>query len=533
MKVHILLPFVLFLPAVVLSYTWPSWTDELEDIMYLQSGFLRRGFHDGISPCTFSTSFSPFRHGAAEWIRTAFHDAITHEKRTGQGGLDASLMYELDRPENVGNDAMNDTFAFFSGFQSRRASMADLLALGVYTSVRECRGPVIPFRAGRIDAMGAGVPGVPEPTTDLETTRKMFKKAGFDTADMIAMVACGHTLGGVHGDDFPEITGKNDESSFPRFDSTTGEFDNMVVTEYLSDNTSNVLVVGPHATNSDMRVFSSDKNATMRKLANPDTFRTTCASILQRMIETVPSSVTLTEPIQPVDIKPMSIQLSVTSATTLSFRGFIRVRMTERQKHGNPPLDLSLPYKTRQGKDGGKITAKMPTFRGGAGLGFDDWFQFYEFRADDIPSNTSISSFVVKYSNESAHTNGGGGFRVHDEILAQPLQSCILRNLTDIRLVAAVRNDRTHLRTYAEVAVKHYTPGILGARIEVRRVEMKSNGTVLGQYTFFGGRTEVDERSAFTQYDLVNGDVRVEFLSTSSFSWQEGQGGCPHLFATE
>ena len=184
-------------------------------------------------------------------------------------------MYEMDREENKGNEGLNSTFGFFFGYQSYRSSMADLLALGVYTSVRECGGPVIPFRAGRIDATAAGANGVPEPTTDLQTTIAQFEKAGFSKSDMIAMVrrtffrplrilivgfaqvACGHTLGGVHGNDFPDITGDPSESSFPRFDNTSAKFDNAVVTEYFADNTSNVLVVGPHATNSDLRVFSA------------------------------------------------------------------------------------------------------------------------------------------------------------------------------------------------------------------------------------------------------------------------------------
>ncbi|KAJ8090243.1 hypothetical protein PM082_018839 [Marasmius tenuissimus] len=185
---HTLPFFSVLSPILILGYTWPLWTDELEDITYLQSGMLCRGFHDSVSPCGFSSN-PQTRNAAAEWLRTAFHDAITHDKSTGQVGLDASLMYELDRPENQGTTGLNATFGFFTGYQTVRSSMADLVALGVYTSVRECGGPVVPFRAGRVDATGAGVTGVPEPTTDLETTIGQFEKAGFNKADMIAMAS--------------------------------------------------------------------------------------------------------------------------------------------------------------------------------------------------------------------------------------------------------------------------------------------------------------------------------------------------------
>ncbi|KAK1227835.1 hypothetical protein PQX77_009148 [Marasmius sp. AFHP31] len=514
-------------PVLVLSYTWPSWTDELEDIMYLQGGMLRRGFHDGVSPCGFSPSRSPSRNGAAEWLRTAFHDAITHDKSTGLGGLDASLMYEMERAENQGNTGLNATFGFFTGYQTVRSSMADLLALGVYTSVRECGGPVIPFRAGRVDATSAGVTGVPEPTTDLETTIAQFEKAGFSKADMIAMVACGHTLGGVHGNDFPDITGNNSEASFPKFDNTQTKFDTGVVTDYFAGNTSNVLVVGPHETNSDLRIFTSDNNATMQSLTDPSTFRTTCASILQRMVDTVPSTVTLTEPIQPVDIKPTSLEFSVTNSSTIRFKGYIRVRMNDRDS-SNSPQNIALPYKRRDGTECPEctITARKSTFQGGFSSGFDDQFQFYEFTAD-LPQTTAISSFNVQYATEDLHTNGGNGFPIRSEILAQPLQSCVIDNKR-MKIVAAVRNDRAQLPAHAVVYVKKRTMGVFGATFERKEVELTSTGTTVGEYTWFSGVVDVEGEGR--NYDLASGDdVKVEFLSSVSFVKSQDEGGCPAL----
>jgi hypothetical protein len=46
-----------------------------------------------VSPCkTGGTN----RNNAAEWLRTAFHDAASHDAAAGTGGIDGSLQYELD-----------------------------------------------------------------------------------------------------------------------------------------------------------------------------------------------------------------------------------------------------------------------------------------------------------------------------------------------------------------------------------------------------------------------------------------------------
>jgi catalase (peroxidase I) len=120
--------------------------------------------------------------------------------------MDASISFEVSRPENVGS-AFNKTLSQFSPFLSTRSSMADLIAMGAISSVYTCsRGSVIiPFRGGRIDATEAGPAGVPQPQQDLSTHTAIFARQGFNTSEMIGLVACGHTFGGVHGVDFPDI----------------------------------------------------------------------------------------------------------------------------------------------------------------------------------------------------------------------------------------------------------------------------------------------------------------------------------------
>lgn len=133
-----------------------------------------------VNPCSFGTNVAG-RQNAAEWVRTGYHDMATHDAAAGTGGLDASILFELDRDENVGS-AFNNTFGFLSNYYNIRASSSDLLALAVVTATYRCNGPKIPFRAGRIDATEAGPLGVPKPDEDVETHTSRFATAGFNTS---------------------------------------------------------------------------------------------------------------------------------------------------------------------------------------------------------------------------------------------------------------------------------------------------------------------------------------------------------------
>lgn len=90
------------------------------------------------------------------------------------------------------------------------------------------------------------------------------------------------------------------------------KFDHGVARDYVLGNTTNPMVVGLAATNgrnSDARIFAVDKNVTIKALADPVVFHDRCAVILQKMIDVVPATVTLTDPIQPYEVKPVNPQL--------------------------------------------------------------------------------------------------------------------------------------------------------------------------------------------------------------------------------
>ena len=353
--------------------TWPSSVDEIEDIMFLVTGYHSRDFADNVAPCD-SEPFGPGRNAAAEWVRTAFHDMATANTFFGTGGLDASLVFELGG-DNIG-PAFQTTLTTFAPFLTSRSSMADLIASGVYAAVRSCGGPVVPIKAGRVDATTGGPPGVPLPQNSIFTFTEQFQRMGFSPTEMIAVTACGHTIGGVHSSNFPDIvppnTAPNDRQ---QFDSTDSVFDSKIASEYVAGNSTDPLTVGPSVAigkNSDARVFASDGNVTIASLADPATFQSTCSTLLQKLIEVVPSGVNLTDPIVPYDIKPNAMQLTLLAGgSAISFTGEIRVRTTTRP--GSDIASVQLQFKDRNGGNdcGSCVITATPK---GTAAGFDDTF---------------------------------------------------------------------------------------------------------------------------------------------------------------
>lgn len=405
--------------------TWPSPIyDHMEELMTQYDGYRKTGFVDGVIFCGFSSNNEPGVMAAAEWIRTGFHDMATADITTGIGGLDASIVFETDRPENPGS-AFNSTFGFFSSFMSARASMADLIALGVQVSTRMCGGPLVPYRAGRIDAQAAGPLGVPEPQDSLANFTQKFARSGFSAEEMIGLVACGHTLGGVHSKDFPEIVPNGSQpDTTGHFDESRTEFDNFIVTEYLENNSSNPLVVGPAETNSDQKIFASDGNVTMRRLADPDTFAAQCATLFAKMIDTVPKEVQLTPIIVPYEVKPKEVRLTVADNTTLNFAGDIRVRTTVR-----PASNISIVEIVSKGVDNATQTSlgTKQIFDDGTSFSRDDTFTWYSF-STNVSSSSAIESYIVKLTlaNGTVETydNNGRGFPVPHLLFFQPSASC-------------------------------------------------------------------------------------------------------------
>ena len=207
--------------------------------------------------------------------------------------------------------------------------------MGTVTSVGNCGGPRIPYRGGRVDATGPGPSGVPAPDTDLQTTLSFFANAGFSQADSIKLTACGHTLGSVHHGGFPTVmdnstVSPNNTQGAGHLDTTNAGFDIDVVNEYLegSGQQGGPLVTSfNESSRSDLRLYNSDGNATMEDLASGGTgeFFNTCIDLLGRMLNTVPSTVQLTNVVEPMEMKPVNVTFDISQTGAFMLKGVMRV----------------------------------------------------------------------------------------------------------------------------------------------------------------------------------------------------------------
>lgn len=480
-----------------------------------------------MTPCSFGGNIAG-RQFAAEWIRTAFHDVATADVAAGTGGLDGSIWFELDRAEN-GGSAFNNTFSFFANLYSIRASAADLLAMSVVVANAGCGGARMPFRAGRVDALEAGPAGVPEPDTPLETTLARFAGAGFSEADMIALVACGHTLGGVHSRNNPHITGLDPTpDTVTKFDGTFDSFDNRVAAEYLHSNTTNPLVTGRNETlNSDGRIFASDGNSTIQELGRTnDGFRTACADVFTRMIDTVPAAVQLTEPIEAVDVKPY-VDLAYGGNESIVFSGWVRVRTTAGTGRDTGDLAVHLSYTDRNGSG----AVEVPTALGAGGATQGLWgetFAWYQFEAA-VPAASGIDGFLIHLTTPSTgstvvHRNGGRGYPLDDALLYQASASCVNRTSVagerTFTVTAAVRADRAADPLTMDLVRLVRRQGIVHRQLVVETVELAPvDQAGAGGYVVFQGQAQLATSGWSTSFDLVLGgekEVRVDFLKTQS-----------------
>lgn len=485
----------------------------------LNEGYRARELARPVTPCSFEspTGFIP----AAGFLRTAFHDVAPHNSAAGTGGLDASINFELTGDGGRANAGpfANNTLTFLSSYYSNKASMSDLLALATYTAVRGCGGPAIPIKTGRKDAEEAGALGVPAPTDSQQTLKDSFARMGFDTQDMIKLVACGHTLGGVHQNQFPQVgVNGSTPSNVQNFDTTEAKFDSRVAKEFVSNTTQNPLVNGnPNAT-SDKLVFTADGGNTIKQLADEQTFQQECKVMLQKMIDVVPSGVSLTEAIEVYDVKPGSLSLALSGNSSLVFSGEVRVRTTN-----GDVGSVELVYKTRNGQQGSN---KITTTAVGTATGHDDSFTFYSFSAN-LDLSTSISSFDVIVDGET-YDNNGESFPVQDNLFVQ-LPDCTLSATTPgrrfVNIVAAVRGSADSVSMTSTTHQARDVPKPLLASDTTTLTKASS----VGEYSLYEGTFEISEDQLMTTtFDLsatVDGDsIEDKFHRVAGFGGDAASG---------
>ncbi|KAH7101154.1 heme peroxidase [Auriculariales sp. MPI-PUGE-AT-0066] len=431
---------VFFQIALAGPHVWPNpQLDYLERLRFDQEGYHSADLTGRLQPCGFDVSIPEGDlSSAADWIRTvcAFHqpsladDMATHNVATGTGGLDGSIRFaeEQARPE-----------------ARKLISVMPWLLL----TLHESGGPEMPFRGGRVDALVPNDPGIPQPHHDIDTLTAIFAKQGFNSTEMIGLVACGHTIGGVRQAAVPDDV---------PFDSTFVTFDNKVASEYIAGTTTNPLVVNSDDTmNSDKRVFASDGNATMTSFAsNADLFMSTCAYLLTRMIDTVPAGVTLTPVIEPLRVKPEIDEFLYMGDGTLKIRGLLRLwdvntelehpAVSMRWKNLNGTLSneiINLKHETRMIGSTIHKGQRISTA----------WYWFPEEQANIVLDEArGISSLAFTVDGQQEH-QGGLGFAIDDTVLFAASSCTSNPNSIYGRIDVAVRCNlspsKVYIKSYA------------------------------------------------------------------------------------
>ncbi|XP_055820289.1 putative L-ascorbate peroxidase 6 isoform X1 [Solanum dulcamara] len=134
---------------------------------------------------------------AAGVLRLVFHDAGTFEIDEKIGGMNGSIVFELDRPENKG---LKKSLKILEKAKSQidlvqSVSWADIIALAGAEAVSLCGGPSIPIQLGRIDSLVPDPEGkLPEESLDATSLKQCFERKGFSTQELVALSGA-HTLG--------------------------------------------------------------------------------------------------------------------------------------------------------------------------------------------------------------------------------------------------------------------------------------------------------------------------------------------------
>ena len=121
--------------------------------------------------------------------------------------------------------------------------------------------------------------------------------------------------------DFPHIVPDtaittNNTSGADNFDETSATFDQGNLMDYIhgTGKKGGPLVTSANATfRSDLRIFNSDRNETVRNLAKArrQDFLQTCGEHFATLSNLVPRGVQLTENISPISVKPLNVTLDL------------------------------------------------------------------------------------------------------------------------------------------------------------------------------------------------------------------------------
>jgi adenylate cyclase len=133
---------------------------------------------------------------APKYIRLAFHDAGNFDKLNHTGGLNASILFELDREENAGLEPIITKIKNFKeSLGEFEISFADLIALFAAESLSKLGGPFVLVEMGRKDSNQAGEKMKINSTEfTISDLIQKFSEMGFTEKELVALSGA-HTVG--------------------------------------------------------------------------------------------------------------------------------------------------------------------------------------------------------------------------------------------------------------------------------------------------------------------------------------------------
>ncbi|KAF8080097.1 hypothetical protein N665_0976s0019 [Sinapis alba] len=134
---------------------------------------------------------------AAGVLRLVFHDAGTFELDDNTGGINGSIVYELERPENSGLKRSLKVLekAKIKVDEIQPVTWADMIAVAGSEAVSMCGGPTIPVVLGRLDSMQPDPEDkLPPESLNASDLKECFQRKGFSTQELVALSGA-HTIG--------------------------------------------------------------------------------------------------------------------------------------------------------------------------------------------------------------------------------------------------------------------------------------------------------------------------------------------------
>jgi len=259
-------------------------------------------------------------------------------------------------------------------------------------------------------------------------------------------------------------------------------------------------VAGPHQSDSDFRIFSSDGNKTITAMSTPEGFAETCRETITLMVNTVPEGVILTDPITPSPLRPTNVQLTVTEDGSVNIQGEVRVDTTG--VFNAQLLDVELTFTDRNGK-ALPNSIKAPYINRGFGLDYQ--FDYWQI---DVDSPAGISSVFVKVG-DMMYTNGGNGFKISDKVVFQQQQSCY-------------DSSTKMLTVYGVVSKSIENPDV---ELEVVDMRPRIGAIIPGLYKDSVKMTKVTNGKMYTGYDLYKGTYTYTTTDGCEFSIAANSGG--------